>query len=381
MRILIAPDSFKGSLSAVEAADCMAEGLAEVFPEAELIKVPIADGGEGTVQAMLQAAGGRLVPLRVTGPMGDPVDAFYGVLKGGSTAVIEMAAASGLHLVPPDRLNPLAATTYGTGELILAAVRGGCRKLIIGLGGSATNDGGLGAAQALGVRFRAKDGSPIGFGGAALSRIDDIDTSGLDPLLAGCEIVAACDVTNPMCGPSGASSVFGPQKGASPAMVHTLDQGLLHFSRLIREQTGKDITELPGAGAAGGLGGGLIAFLSATLMPGTDVVFETVGMERLIAQSDIVFTGEGRTDSQTLMGKAPYRVAALARQLGKPVVCLSGGIAQGAQQLYEHGVNVVTGAVQAPMTLQEAVGRSPELVRQAASAVARSIQIGMGITR
>jgi len=378
MKYIIAPDSYKGSLSAAEAAECMERGIRDADPDAEVAKIPLADGGEGTVEALVSAAGGTIREVEATGPLGEPVRAFYGVLSDGTTAVIEMAAASGITLVPRERLNPLAATTFGTGQLIRAALDAGCRKFIIGIGGSATNDGGVGMAQALGVRFLDRKGRDIGFGGGALGDIHTIDIGGLDTRLAECEIQVACDVTNPLCGPEGASAVFGPQKGATPEMVERLDRGLAHLAGLMKEQLGVDVLTLPGGGAAGGLGAGLAGFLGAVMRRGIEIVLDVTRFDLKVRDADFVFTGEGRTDRQTAFGKAPAGVAAAAKRHGKPVICISGGIGQDAAELYRHGFDIVVGAVQSPMTLDEAVRLAPELVRHAARSVTRALMLGAG---
>ncbi|AWO74406.1 glycerate kinase [Geobacillus thermoleovorans] len=320
MKIVIAPDSFKESLSALEVAEAVERGFRTVFPEGEYVKVPMADGGEGTVRSLVDATGGRIVETEVTGPLGEPVRAFFGLLGDGKTAVIEMAAASGLHLVPRDRRNPLVTTTRGTGELILAALDAGATHLIIGIGGSATNDGGAGMVQALGGRLLDEDGCDIGPGGGALADLHAIDLSGLDPRLGGVRIDVACDVDNPLTGPNGASAIFGPQKGATPDMVAVLDRNLAHYADVIRRDLGKQVGDIPGAGAAGGLGAGLLAFLPAELKRGVEIVIETVQLAERVKDADLVITGEGRIDGQTVFGKTPIGVAKTAKQFGVPVI-------------------------------------------------------------
>lgn len=371
MRIVVAPDSYKGSLSAAEVAIHMEEGIREVVPDAEVVKIPMADGGEGTVDAIISATGGQLHAVEVIGPLGDPVTAVYGVTGDGMTAVIEMAAASGIMLVPREKLNPLEATTYGTGQLIRAALDRGCRSIIIGIGGSATNDGGAGMAQALGVRLLDAEGADIAYGGGRLSAISRIDISGLDPRIAECAIKIACDVTNPLCGPEGASAVFGPQKGATEQMIRLLDEGLRHYSKLIYDQLGIDVGEARGAGAAGGLGAGMIAFLSAHMVSGIELVLEATGFENQVRQAQLVFTGEGRTDAQTVYGKTPAGVAAAAKKYNKPVICLSGGVSFDTGRLHEIGIDVVVGATQAPVPLEDAIRCSPSWIRQAIANVMR----------
>ena len=341
MKIVIAPDSFKGSMTAFAVAEAMGRGVRRVFPDAELDLVPMADGGEGTVEALVSATGGQTVPVKVTGPLGEQVAAFYGLLGDGETAVIEMAAASGLPLVPPERRNPLLTTTFGTGELIRAALDGGARRLIIGIGGSATVDGGVGMAQALGGRFLDQAGRELPFGGGALVHLERIDLSGLDPRLATCEITVACDVDNPMTGPRGAAAVFGPQKGADPAMVGLLDRALQRLAEVIRRDLGQDVEHLPGAGAAGGMGGGLIAFLAAKLRPGVEIVIQEVRLRERLAGAALCLTGEGSTDFQTAHGKTPMGVAQAAKAHGVPVLCLSGGLGHGHEAVHEVGIDAV----------------------------------------
>ena len=381
MRVVVAPDSFKGSASALEVARAMERGVRAVFADAEVRKVPIADGGEGTVEALVTATGGRLQRRTVRGPLGEPVEAQWGVLGDGRTAVIEMAAASGLPLVPMGRRDPRVTSTFGTGELVRAALDAGLRKLVVGVGGSATNDGGAGLARALGVRFLDAAGAPLPEGGAALARLARVDLSGLDPRLAGVAVVVACDVDNPLTGPRGASAVYGPQKGATPEMVRELDAALAHYALLAREATGRDVAEVPGAGAAGGLGAGLLFFTPARLLPGVAIVLEATGFDALVRGADLVITGEGRTDFQTAMGKAPVGVAAAAKRHGVPVICLSGGLGDGADAVLAHGIDALHGAVPHPMALEEAMARGPELIEAATARACRLVRVGMGLRR
>ncbi|MDQ6420413.1 glycerate kinase [Paenibacillus sp. LHD-117] len=372
MRVLVAPDSYKGSLTAAEVAACMEKGILDVLPQAAVIKLPIADGGEGTVDAIVNATGGQLHQVEVLGPLGEPVTATFGVMGDGQTAVVEMASASGLLLIAKDRLNPLRTTTYGTGQLIQAALDQGCRRIVIGIGGSATNDGGAGMAQALGVRFFNDQGSELSYGGGELISLSRVDVSGLDPRVADCEIIVASDVTNPLCGPEGASFVFGPQKGATPEMAQRLDDGLRNYGRVIHERLGIDVRNVPGAGAAGGLGAGLIAFLSARMSRGIDIVLEAIEFEKRVQEADLVITGEGRTDSQTAFGKAPAGVAALAKKYNKPVICVSGGISLDTKALHEAGIDVIIGATQSPMSLEEAMANASDWIRHAVASVIRT---------
>lgn len=377
MDIVIAPDSFKESLSAPQAARALAEGFREVFPEASYHLVPLADGGEGTAEALAAATAGRLVPIRVRGPLGDPVEASFALLGDNRTAVVEMAAASGLTLVPPEKRNPLETTSFGTGELIRAALDAGARHLVVGIGGSATNDGGAGMLQALGADLMDAEGNPIPSGGAGLERLARIDTSRLDPRLARCSIEAACDVDNPLVGPRGASAVFGPQKGATPEMVARLDAALGSFARLIERDLGKAVAEVPGAGAAGGMGAALLAVLGATLRPGIEIVLEAVRLEELLEAADLVVTGEGRFDGQTASGKAPLGVARLAKRFGKPVLAIAGSLEPEAAQLRNKGIDALFAAVSRPCSLDEALQQAAANLRLAASNAAAALNIGM----
>ena len=367
-RIVVAPDSFKGSASAREVAEAIADGLRRALPSVEIETVPMADGGEGTVEALVEATGGRYVEVQATGPLGEPVRARFGLLGDGETAVIEMAAASGLPLVPPHRRDPMVTTTYGTGELIRAALDRGARRIVIGIGGSATVDGGVGMAQALGARFLDAGGRDIGPGGGTLAHLDRIDLSGLDPRLRATEVLVACDVTNPLYGPDGAAPVFGPQKGATPEMVAVLDANLRHLADVIRRDLGLDVSTLPGGGAAGGLGAGLVAFCSARLRPGVELVIETVGLERRLQGADLAVTGEGALDRQTPYGKTPAGVGRLARRLGIPAVAIVGSIGEGVDReiLDACGLSGVLSIVPRPMALEAAVRQAVPLLRQAA---------------
>ena len=373
MKITVAPDSFKESLSAVEAADAIARGLRRALPDVEIECVPMADGGEGAVEALVAATGGRFLTQRVTGALGEPVDARYGILGDGETAVIEMAAASGLPLVPPDKRNPLITTTLGTGELIRAALETGARKIIVGIGGSATVDGGAGMAQALGAKLLDAEGRDLARGGGALGKLARIDVSQLDPRLKGVDILVASDVTNPLCGEHGAARVYGPQKGATPEMVEQLDRALAHFAGIIRRDLGKDVLNLPGAGAAGGLGAGLIAFLGASIRPGIELVIETVRLRERMAGSDWVITGEGQIDASSAFGKTAVGVAAAAKSLGIPVVALAGAIGEGAEAVHERGIGAFFSIIDRPMSLDEALANAARLLENRACEVGRLI--------
>ncbi|HAA04843.1 MAG TPA: glycerate kinase [Syntrophobacteraceae bacterium] len=379
MHIVVAPDSYKGSLSAVDAADAIERGVLSVFPDARVTKVPMADGGEGTAEVLIIGAGGHVIRQEVTGPLGELVDATWGILGDGKTGVIEMAAASGLMLIPEQKRDPRLTTTYGTGQLIRAALDLGIRRIIIGIGGSATNDGGAGMAQALGVRFLDDTGTTLPHGGASLARLASVDLSGLDPRLKETEILVACDVDNPLCGPQGASAVYGPQKGASPSMVVELDGALKHYARVARRATGKDVTDIPGAGAAGGLGAGLLLFTQAKLRSGVDIVLEATSFADIVQHADLVITGEGNTDVQTAHGKAPLGVARVARQFDVPVVCLSGGLGEGSEAVLEQGIDALMSIMAKPASLDECMATARELLQAAAARVCRIIRVGMRI--
>ena len=374
LRIVVAPDSYKGSVSALGVAQAMERGILRVFPDAEVRKIPIADGGEGTVEALVTATGGELRQAKVTGPLGEQLMAHWGLLGDGRTAVIEMAAASGLPLVPAEKKNPRITTTCGTGELIRAALDAGLRKIIIGIGGSATNDGGTGMARALGVRFTDPDGQELPDGGAALARLHRIDLSGLDPRLQDTEITVACDVDNPLCGPRGASAVFGPQKGASPEIVAELDAALGHFAAIAQQATGRQVAELPGAGAAGGLGAGLMFFTRAKLKPGVEIVLDAVGFADVVTDAAFVVTGEGRTDFQTAFGKAPVGVAKVAKQFKVPVFCISGGLGEGADDVLAQGIDAVMSICDRPLTLDDCMSAGSTLIESATTRLCRIIQ-------
>ncbi len=378
MKVVIAPDSYKGCLSALEVAKAMERGVLSVFPAAEVRKIPIADGGEGTVAALVTATNGQLRQAEVTDPLGNKINAHWGVLGDGRTAVIEMAAASGLPLVPKEKRDPRVTTTYGTGELIQAALAEGLAKIIIGIGGSATNDGGTGMARALGVRFLDAAGREVAAGGGSLAAICQIDTTGLDPRLKNTEIVVACDVDNPLCGTRGASAVFGPQKGATPEMVQQLDAGLAKYASCAKQATGRDVAEKAGAGAAGGLGAGLMFFTPAQLKPGVEIVLDAVGFSDIVRDADFVITGEGRTDFQTAFGKAPVGVAKVAKTHGVPVFCISGGLGEGADDVLAQGIDAVMSICDRPLSLEECMTAGAQLIEPAAARLCRVI---MAVTK
>ncbi|ACQ94173.1 glycerate kinase [Tolumonas auensis DSM 9187] len=375
MKIVIAPDSYKESLSAMEVAIQIEAGFREIYPDAEYIKLPVADGGEGTVDAMVAATGGRQINVSVTGPTGKPVLAHFGITGNQQCAVIEMASASGLECIPPEERNPLITTSYGTGELIKAALDLGVTEFIIGLGGSATNDGGAGMLQALGIHLLDKAGHNIGKGGQCLSELEYVDVSGMDPRLKQCRITVACDVTNPLTGPQGASAIFGPQKGANPAMVRFLDENLKHYAEVIARQTGKDVEFAPGAGAAGGLGAALLAFLNAELRSGIEIVTEAVELEKAIMDADLVITGEGRIDSQSIKGKVPVGVARLAKRHNKPVIGIAGSLSADVAVVYEHGIDCVFSVLNKVCSLDEALNDAAANVRLTARNIAATLRL------
>jgi glycerate 2-kinase len=370
MKIVIAPDSFKESLSALEVAESIEKGFKRVIPDAEYIKVPMADGGEGTVQSLVDATDGEIISKTVTGPLGEPVDAFFGILGNKTTAVIEMAAASGLHLVPAEKRNPLITTTRGTGELIAAALDYGVNHIIIGIGGSATNDGGAGMAKALGAHLLDEDGIEIGEGGGSLCDLASINLSEFDPRLANIKIEVACDVDNPLTGDKGASAIFGPQKGATAEMVALLDQNLGHYAAIIERDLGKKINEVPGSGAAGGLGGGLLAFLPSELKRGVEIVIEATGLSQIVEDADLVITGEGKIDGQTIFGKTPVGVAKTAKKYGVPVVGIAGNVSKDSDVVHEHGIDAIFSIVPGVILLEDAFKHAEEYVERTAANIA-----------
>ncbi|KFZ40037.1 MULTISPECIES: glycerate kinase [Thermoactinomyces] len=375
MKIVIAPDSFKESMSAMEAACAIEKGFQKVMPDAEYVKVPMADGGEGTVRSMVDATGGEIRKETVTGPLGTEVEAFYGITGDRKMAVIEMAAASGIHLVPKEKRNPLVTTTKGTGELIRAALDQGVKRIVIGIGGSATNDGGAGMAQALGAKLLDKDGNPLGVGGGELSKLDSIDLSQLDPRLKEVHIEVACDVDHPLTGERGASAVFGPQKGATPEMVAILDANLARYAQVVKETLGIDVDPIPGAGAAGGLGAGLVAFLGASLKRGVDVVAEAVQLDKHMVQASLVITGEGKIDGQTIHGKTPVGVAKRAKKYGIPVIGIAGMLGENCDAVYRHGIDALFSIVPGTVSLETALLNGEKYTEQLAGNLARLIRL------
>ncbi|GJK93067.1 glycerate 3-kinase [Klebsiella grimontii] len=379
MKIIIAPDSFKESVSASRCAQAIKAGFVSIFPQAECVCLPIADGGEGTVEAMVEATDGKMVMLPVMGPLGDFVGAFYGLSGDGQTAFIEMAAASGLMLVPAGERNPLRATSYGTGELIRHALDAGVRHIILGIGGSATVDGGMGMAQALGARFLDERGESVGLGGGALQRLVKIDLSDLDPRLHDCRIEVACDVDNPLLGERGAAAVFGPQKGACIEMVAVLERGLQNYARVMLAATGQDVAPMVGGGAAGGMGAAARVFLNATLKSGIDIVLEAVHLEEALRDADLVITGEGRMDSQTVGGKAPIGVARIAKKYDIPVIGIAGVLGDGVEAVHQHGIDAVFSILPALAPLAEVLDRGEQNLYACARNIACAIKLGQQI--
>ena len=376
MKIAVAPDSFKENLSAVEVARAIAEGLKKVAPDVQVLEIPMADGGEGTVETLVADTGGQIISCDVTGPLGEKIrKARFGILGDGNTAVIEMAASSGLALVPKNARNPLKTTTYGTGELIKAALDRGVEHIIIGIGGSATVDGGVGMAQALGAKFLDKKGKKIGFGGGQLARLEKIDLTSLDPRIGKTEVIVASDVTNPLVGKNGAARVFGPQKGATPEMVKTLEKNLHHLSKVIERDVGLKVDDRFGGGAAGGLGAGLVAFLGAKLRRGVNVVLQAVRFKERIKDCHLVITGEGRIDNQSVFGKTTVGVAKAAKELGLPVIAIVGSVGEGAEEVTSHGIDAYFSILSRPMNLDEALDSSRELIVECAAQIGRLLNL------
>jgi glycerate kinase len=366
VKVVVAPNAFKGSLSASQAAAAIARGVREVFPDAEVFEVPVADGGDGTVEALVSAHHGTYLTADVAGPLGDPVRATYGLIDARRTGVLELASASGLTLIPAERRDPLTASTFGFGQLLEAVRRTGAGQIIAGIGGSATNDGGAGMAQALGYRLLDSAGTDLTRGGAALARLERIDPAGFDPGWRLVDVMVACDVTNPLTGPQGASAVYGPQKGAGDEMIRELDAALARFASVIERDLGKRVAEVPGAGAAGGAGAGLIAFLDARLLPGAPLVVEASGLDARLRGADLVITGEGRVDSQTAYGKAPGEVAKRAKASRIPVLLIAGSKAPGWEALSDLGVTAVVTLDEEGDNLHQLMGDAGEMLRRAA---------------
>lgn len=373
--IVLAPDSFKESMTAKEVCEAMERGIRKANSQIKCIHVPMADGGEGTMQSLVDATGGRVYSKEVVGPLGNNVVAEYGILGNGEIGVIEMASASGIHLVDSEKRNPLITTTFGTGQLIKACLNKGVKKLLIGIGGSATNDGGAGFIQALGGRLLDENGDDLSYGGGALAKLHTIDLSNLDERLKYVSVEVACDVNNPLCGKEGASYVFGPQKGATREMIEILDQNLSHYAEVIKEQLGKDVISKAGAGAAGGLGAGLMAFLDVKLKSGIEMVIEYANLEEKVRDADMVWTGEGSIDFQTQYGKTPLGVAMIAKKYNKPVIALAGRVGNDIDVLYDKGIDAIFGIMRGVTSIEEALVKGPENVEKTSENIIRLLNI------
>ena len=370
-KYVVAPDSFKESMTAKEVCDAMEKGIKKADSAAEVIKVPMADGGEGTVDSLVDATNGQRVIVEVTGPLGNKISAYYGILGNGTTAVIEMAKASGLEIVEKKKRNPMITTTFGTGELIRDALDHNVKEIIIGLGGSSTNDGGSGMAQALGAKLLDQNNHQISFGGGNLDKLDKIDISNLDSRLQDVKIILASDVTNPLIGKDGASRVFGPQKGATPEMVEKLENNLQHYAKIIKRDLNKDVASVSGAGAAGGLGAGLMAFTTYKMRQGVDIAIEVTKLEEKVKSADYIFTGEGGTDFQTKFGKTPYGVAKLGKKYHKPVISLAGYLGEGIDSLYSEGFTAIFGIIPGACDLSTALKNGPSNVARTTENIVR----------
>ena len=375
MKIVIAPDSFKECLTAAQVAQSIENGMQQIFPDADYVQVPVADGGEGTLQSLVDATQGRFIEVTVTGPLGEPVTACFGLLGKGDTAMIEMAQASGIELVRPETRNPLIATTFGTGELIKAALDLGARHFIVGIGGSATNDGGAGMLQALGIKLLDDNNQELEHGGAALAKLSHIDLATMDERLKQCTFIAASDVNNPLTGVNGASATFGPQKGATPEMVALLDNALRHYAAIIKRDLGIEVDAVAGAGAAGGMGAALVGFLNAKLKPGIEIVMEAVELAEKVKGADLVITGEGRIDGQTAQGKTPVGVARIAKKEDIPVIALAGSVGPGVEAVYEKGIDALFPVVHGAVSLDEALAKGSENLTRAARNLAATLRL------
>ncbi len=373
MKIVVAPDSFKESLSAKNVARNIATAIAKIMPDATIIQIPISDGGEGLLEALVIPAGGRLITVGVKDPLLRNIYADYGILGDGTTAVIEMATASGLELLTESERNPLITSTFGTGQLIQDALNKGCKKIIIGLGGSATNDGGMGMIKALGCRFLDKVGETIGDGGGVMDALESIDLSEFDNRLLNCEIIGACDVSNPLTGVQGASIVSGGQKGGKKQELEKLDKNLYHYASILKSELGKDVKEMDGTGAAGGMGAALLAFFDAELLSGIDLIIEALQLEQHIKNADLVITGEGKIDRQTLQGKTITGVANVAKKYRIPVIAITGKIGDNIDEIYKLGVTSIFSIVNRPMSLKESIENTSHLIQSCVENIFRKI--------
>ena len=377
MKILVAPQEFKGSISALSVAEAAETGVMRVFPEAEVVLCPVADGGDGTLETLVEVSGGEVRTCSVQNPIGETITAQWGAMGDGVTAVIEMARTSGLALLSLDERDPLNSSTFGLGQAILEALNQGFRKFIVGIGGSATNDAGAGMAQALGATLLNAEGKSIPFGGAALADLRSIDISKMDTRIENSQFMVACDVSNPLTGDEGASAVYGPQKGATPEMVAQLDNALLNFAEIVKKDIGKNVSEISGAGAAGGLGAGMLAFMGAELKAGVDIVLETVQLREKLSDVDLVITGEGGMDFQTVYNKAPIGVARIAREFNIPTIAIAGLLGQNFTVVHDHGIRAATSIVDGPISLEESSERASELISNSVEESLRFISVGM----
>jgi len=379
MKILVAPQEFKGSISALSAAEAAKTGILRVFPQAEVVLCPVADGGDGTLETLVEVSGGEVKTCSVQNPIGETIQAQWGAMGDGVTAVIEMARTSGLALLSLGERDPLNASTYGLGQAISEALDEGFRRFIVGIGGSATNDAGAGMAQALGANLLDDQGNTINFGGAALSNLQTVDISNMDSRIKDSKFLVACDVSNPLTGEEGASAVYGPQKGATPEMVRSLDDALSNFATVVKKDLKKDVSEISGAGAAGGLGAGMMAFMGAELKAGVDIVLETVNLRDKLASVDLVITGEGGLDFQTVYNKAPIGVARMASEHNIPTIAIAGLLGSNFKVVHEHGIRAATSIVDGPITLEEASERAFELISDSVEESLRFISVGMDL--
>ncbi|MBA25953.1 MAG: glycerate kinase [Chloroflexi bacterium] len=377
MKIVIAPQAFKGSLSALNVANAVQKGVRRIFPDAQILTCPVADGGDGTLETLVESSGGKIMETNVADPTGKPIVAQWGAMGDGNTAVIEMARTSGLALLTLEERDPLNATTYGLGEIIVSALNKGFRKFIVGIGGSATNDAGAGMAQALGIKLMDREGRNLVFGGAALQNLSVIDTSSIDQRVLESNFQIACDVNNPLTGPEGASAVYGPQKGATEENVRQLDSALGVFAEVAKRDLGKDISNLEGAGAAGGLGAGMIAFVEGHLRAGVDIVLDTVNLAEKLESADLVITGEGSIDFQTVYNKAPIGVARMAKARGIPTIGISGMLGKNYQIVHNHGIDAALSIANGPISLEESLQNAPSLISEAVEESLRLISVGM----
>ena len=377
MKILVAPQEFKGSISALSVAEAAETGVMRVFPEAEVVLCPVADGGDGTLETLVEVSGGEVRTCSVQNPIGETITAQWGAMGDGVTAVIEMARTSGLALLSLDERDPLNSSTFGLGQAILEALNQGFRKFIVGIGGSATNDAGAGMAQALGATLLNAEGKSIPFGGAALADLRSIDISKMDTRIENSQFMVACDVSNPLTGDEGASAVYGPQKGATPEMVAQLDNALLNFAEIAKKDIGKNVSEISGAGAAGGLGAGMLAFMGAELKAGVDIVLETVQLREKLSDVDLVITGEGGMDFQTVYNKAPIGVARIAGEFNIPTIAIAGLLGQNFTVVHDHGIRAATSIVDGPISLEESSERASELISNSVEESLRFISVGM----